>query len=58
MLALMAAGATNKELARDLMISINTVERHIRNIYNKLGTANRAESVATYVRHVGGKNHG
>lgn len=57
-LALMAAGATNKELARDLMISINTVERHVRNIYNKLGTANRAESVATYMRHIGTENHG
>lgn len=52
-LALVAEGVTNQELAAKLTISINTVERHLRNIYTKLGVANRAEAAAAQARHTG-----
>ncbi len=37
MLAALAKGRTNTELAADLGISINTVKFHLRNLYEKLG---------------------
>ena len=37
MLAALARGRTNTELAADLGISINTVKFHLRNLYEKLG---------------------
>lgn len=45
-----AAGKQNKEIARSLTISVFTVERHLVNIYAKLGVAGRAEAVARCVR--------
>ncbi len=41
-----ARGRTNREIADDLFISIKTVERHLSNIFDKLGAANRAEATA------------
>lgn len=35
-LRLMATGATSKEIARDLILSVGTVKKHIINIYRKL----------------------
>lgn len=57
-LALLAGGATNKDLARDLHISVNTVERHLRNIFTKLGVTNRVEATAVHLGHVTGTDHG
>ena len=45
-LALLAAGLTNVEIGRRLMVSVSTVKYHLRGIYSKLGAANRAEAVA------------
>jgi DNA-binding CsgD family transcriptional regulator len=45
-LGLIAEGRTNKEIAAKLVISLPTVERHIANIYNKIGARNRAEATA------------
>jgi DNA-binding CsgD family transcriptional regulator len=45
-LGLVAGGATNKEIARTLHISVHTVERHVANVYTKLGVRNRAEATA------------
>jgi LuxR family maltose regulon positive regulatory protein len=45
-LKLVADGKPNKELARILNISDNTVESHLRRIYQKLETKNRTQAVA------------
>ena len=44
-LALMAEGAGNKEIATRLRISENTVKFHVSSILNKLGAATRTEAV-------------
>jgi DNA-binding NarL/FixJ family response regulator len=46
-LRLLAAGKSNQQIADELVISLNTVNRHVSNIYAKTGAANRAEA-ATY----------
>jgi DNA-binding CsgD family transcriptional regulator len=48
MLAALARGRTNIELAKDLAISVNTVKFHLRNLYEKLGFANRSQAIAFY----------
>jgi ATP/maltotriose-dependent transcriptional regulator MalT len=45
-LALLASGRTNAEIARDLFVAVGTVKSHVNNIYRKLGAANRAEAAA------------
>jgi DNA-binding CsgD family transcriptional regulator len=50
-LALLAGGASNEGIARSLTISTRTVERHIGNIYIKIGAHNRAEATAYAFRH-------
>jgi len=46
-LRLIAAGRSNQDIAAELVISLNTVARHVSNIFSKTGAANRAEA-ATY----------
>jgi two-component system, NarL family, nitrate/nitrite response regulator NarP len=48
MLAALARGRTNIELAKDLDISVNTVKFHLRNLYEKLSFANRSQAIAFY----------
>jgi DNA-binding NarL/FixJ family response regulator len=43
-LAAIAAGASNSEIADALSLSTRTVERHARNIYTKIGVHNRVEA--------------
>jgi pimeloyl-ACP methyl ester carboxylesterase/DNA-binding CsgD family transcriptional regulator len=45
-LRLLAAGKSNREIADELVLSVNTVIRHVSNIYAKTGAANRAEATA------------
>ena len=40
-LALVAAGRTNEQIASELVLSLRTVERHVSNIYAKLGLIGR-----------------
>jgi pimeloyl-ACP methyl ester carboxylesterase/DNA-binding CsgD family transcriptional regulator len=46
-LRLLSAGKSNQDIADELVISLNTVRRHVSNIFDKTGVANRAEA-ATY----------
>jgi DNA-binding NarL/FixJ family response regulator len=39
----LVVGKTNKEIASELFISINTVKTHIKNIYRKLEVKNRVQ---------------
>jgi DNA-binding CsgD family transcriptional regulator len=47
---MMAAGATNAEIANRLLISISTVKSHVKHILRKLEARNRTEAVAMYLR--------
>lgn len=50
-LALLAHGLSNRELAARLVISEKTAEHHVRQILGKLGLRSRAEAAAYAVRH-------
>jgi pimeloyl-ACP methyl ester carboxylesterase/DNA-binding CsgD family transcriptional regulator len=43
-LRLVAAGKSNQEIADELVISLNTVGRHVSNIFDKTGATNRVEA--------------
>lgn len=48
-LILLAEGQDNHAIAASLRISINTVEKHLKNIYRKLEVASRTEAVHWWV---------
>jgi DNA-binding NarL/FixJ family response regulator len=50
-LRLLATGAANKQIARELHISVHTVERHVANLYTKIGVSNRAAATVVALRH-------
>ena len=45
-LRLVATGATNRAIATDLVLSERTVDRHVSNIFTKLGVSSRAAATA------------
>lgn len=45
MLGFLAQGKSNKEIARDLGLSSNTIKTHLTNLYEKLGVKNRTQAV-------------
>jgi pimeloyl-ACP methyl ester carboxylesterase/DNA-binding CsgD family transcriptional regulator len=45
-LGLLAVGKSNLEISSQLFLSLRTVERHITNVFRKLGVRNRAEATA------------
>jgi predicted ATPase/DNA-binding CsgD family transcriptional regulator len=50
-LALLAAHHSNREIAESLVVSRRTVERHIDNVYNKIGVHDRRRAREYAVRH-------
>ena len=50
-LRLLAAGKSNPQIAEALVISPNTVAKHVTSIFTKTGTANRVEATAFAHRH-------
>jgi DNA-binding NarL/FixJ family response regulator len=51
-LGLVAAGATNREIGKELWIAQPTVKFHVSNIYRKLGVSNRTK--ACHYAHING----
>ncbi|MFT3868206.1 MAG: response regulator transcription factor [Nibricoccus sp.] len=49
-LALVAAGKTNKEVSADLGLSENTVKNYLGSVYEKLGVKRRSQAASVYVR--------
>jgi non-specific serine/threonine protein kinase len=49
-LELLAHGNSNREIALELVLSIRTVERHIENLYPKIGANGRADATAYALR--------
>jgi LuxR family maltose regulon positive regulatory protein len=45
-LRLLLEGASNHEIARRLILSVNTVKRHVYNLCGKLGVQSRAQAIA------------
>jgi LuxR family maltose regulon positive regulatory protein len=45
-LRLISAGLTNREISQELVVSVNTVKWHVKNIYSKLGVHNRTQASA------------
>lgn len=50
-LRMLATGRTNRSIAEELGISERTVDRHVSNIYDKLGVASRAAATAFAYEH-------
>jgi pimeloyl-ACP methyl ester carboxylesterase len=50
-LALLASGLSNKEIAKRLGLAVPTVERHLVNVYAKIGARGRADATAYALRH-------
>jgi DNA-binding CsgD family transcriptional regulator/N-acetylneuraminic acid mutarotase len=50
-LRLLGQGKSNKELAQELFISVNTVKVHLSNIFKKLGVSSRTEATLFAIEH-------
>jgi DNA-binding NarL/FixJ family response regulator len=50
-LRLLCAGETNREIAKNLVVSVRTVDRHVSNIYAKLGVSSRAAATTHAYEH-------
>ena len=48
---MLSSGRENAEIAAVLGVSVHTVERHVANIFIKIGVRNRAEATAWAHRH-------
>ena len=43
---ILAAGASNQRIAEELVVSLDTVKKHVSHVLGKLGATNRTEAVA------------
>jgi len=50
-LRLLTSGQSSRLIAGELVLSVRTVERHVSNIYTKLGVQTRAQATACALRH-------
>jgi len=50
-LRLVATGKTNRAIAADLVLAEKTVDRHVTNIFTKLGVSSRAAATAFAYEH-------
>jgi LuxR family transcriptional regulator, maltose regulon positive regulatory protein len=51
-LRLLAAGRRNRDIAAELVVTLETVKKHVSHIFDKLGAANRVQAV-THARRLG-----
>ena len=51
MLGLLAGGGSNRDIAKALFLSPRTVQRHVANLYLKIGVHSRAEATAYAIGH-------
>ncbi len=45
-LGFIAAGTRNRQIADELVVTLDTVKRHVSHIFDKVGAVNRTEAVA------------
>lgn len=50
-LALLANGKSNKAIAHELFVSVDTVEKQLTQLYRKLAVTNRAGAITWYWTH-------
>ena len=50
-LRLIACGMSNKDVARELVISAKTAGTHVEHIYTKIGASNRAQASLFAMKH-------
>ena len=50
-LRMVAGGKSSREVGDDLVLSVRTVERHITNIYAKIGAKGRADATSYALKH-------
>ncbi len=50
-LRLVARGKNNTQIAQELLISVNTVTRHMTNIFSKTGVSNRVQAAVYATRY-------
>lgn len=51
-LQLLTEGRENKKIAEHLQVTLNTVEKHLANIYSKLGVNSRVEAIHWWVEKI------
>lgn len=54
----LSTGLSNKQLADDLDLSINTVKFHLRNLFEKLSVSSRTQAIALYFSNAGARRQG
>jgi non-specific serine/threonine protein kinase len=50
-LRLVASGRSNREMAEELVLSVRTVERHVTNLYAKIGARSKVDATTYAFRH-------